>query len=371
MPKTNSKPVVLLLSQSQQSRRSIAKILDPNFAVIAVEDAESAWEALVENSKILVLISELALVIDDFDLLERIRNANENRLAASPVLLLVGENDNDDDRETAFRNGATDFINMPFVSNELITRVRLHTQLFVQHVDSHAIIAESVAAANVLQQLSQENIFLSRLEQELAFSYRHKTSVSACKLKLDNLKAIVAGFDKSTAGAVVQAVAKILQQSVRSEDTLCYLGRAEFCIIFPATNGIGAAICVNRIQKKIMACKIQAGGKRVPVSLSGAIYTDIAESDTNTETVLKILQTRLQEAIAQGGNRIISTAQESEKAHVSVDQALRLIARENTDSLKPVAQDLMLDILPLLEFSDSVLKLGMKSVTQSLREKLK
>ena len=120
-----------------------------------------------------------------------------------------------------------------------------------------------------------------------------------------------------------------------------------------------------------MACKIQAGGKQVPVSLSGAIYTDIAESDTDTETVLKILQTRLQEAITQGGNRIISAAQESEKAQISVDQALRLIARQDTDSLRPVAQELMLDILPLLEYSDSILKLGMKSVNQSLRDKLK
>ena len=325
----------------------------------------------MKNSKILVLISELALVIDDFNLLERIRIANENRMAAVPVLLLVGEGDNDDDREAAFRSGATDFINMPFVSNELITRVRLHAQLFVQHVDGHAIIAESVAAANVLQQLSQESILVSRLEQELSFSYRHKTFVSACKLKVDDLKALVAGFDKNTASAVVQAVAKILQQSIRREDTLSYLGRAEFCIIFPATNGIGAAVCVNRIQKKIMACNIQASGKQVPVSLSGAIYADIAESDTDTETVLKTLQTRLQEAIAQGGNRIISAAQESEKERISVDQALQYIARHNTDSLQPVAKELMLDILPLMEYSDSVLKLGLKSVNQSLREKLK
>jgi len=371
MPQTNTKPVVLLLSQSQQSLRSISKILNPNFTVIVVEDAEDAWEELVGNSKILVVIGELPLVVDGFDLLERIRNANEKRLAAIPVLLLVGESDNDDDRETAFRGGATDFINMPFVSIELITRVRLHTQLFAQHIDGHAINAESVAAANVLQQFSQESIFISRLEQELAFSRRHRTFVSVCKLKLDNLKAIVAGFDKKTAGAVVQAVAKILQQSIRSEDTLCYLGSAEFCILFPATNGIGAAVCVDRVQKKILTCKVRAAGKLVPVSLSGAIYTDIAEPDTDSGTVLGTLQMRLREAIAQGGNRIVSAPQGSEKVSISVDQALRFIAGRNTDSLQPVARDLMLSILPLLEYCDSALNLGMKSVNRSLQEKLK
>jgi len=191
MSKSSLKPVVLLLSESQQSRRAIAKLLDHNFTVIVVEDAESAWEQLVDDAKILVLISELGLVIDDFDLIERVRNANDHRLAASPVLLLVGESDNENDRETAFRAGATDFINMPFVSSELITRVRLHAQLFAQQVQGHAVVAESVAAANVLQQLAQEKIFLSRLEQELSFSHRHKTFFSACKLKIDNLKALV------------------------------------------------------------------------------------------------------------------------------------------------------------------------------------
>jgi len=370
MPRTDLKPVVLLLCQSQQSGRSISKILSPNFNVITVEDAESAWEQCLENSEVLVVISELPLVIDDFDLLERIRSAAENSLAATPVLLLVGENDSDDDREAAFRNGATDFINMPFVSNELITRVRLHAQLFVQHVDGRAINAESVAAANVLQQLAQEKIFLSRLEQELSFSYRHKTSVSVSKFRVDNLKAIVAGFGKKTAGALVQSVAKILQESIRREDTLCYLGRAEFSIMFPATNGIGAAVCVNRIQKMIKACKIQVAGKRIPVSLSGAIYTDIADSNTDVETVQNILQSRLQEAIAQGGSRIISDSPQTGKTHVSVDRALRQIEQQDTDSLEPVVKALMLDILPLLEYSDSVLGLGMKSVNQSLRKKL-
>jgi len=370
MSQTNSKPVVLLLSQSQQSGRSISKILDPKFTVMVVEDAVSAWEQLVENSKILVLISELTLVIDEFELLERIRNANENRLAAIPVLLLVGEAADDNDRETAFRSGATDFINMPFVSSELIARVRLHAQLFMQHADGHAIITESVAA-DVLQHFSQENLFISRLEQELSFSYRHRTFVSACQLKIDNLKGIVASFGKKTAAVVVQTVAKILLQSIRREDTLCYLGKGEFCLIYPATNGIGVAVCINRIQKKVLACDIQAHDLRVPVTLSGAIFTEIAGAHVDTDMVLKILRTRLEEAIAQGGNCIISADQEREEVSISVDHALRLIAGQNTDSLQPVARELMRDVLPLLEYADSVLKLGMRSVNKSLREKLK
>lgn len=371
MSSKSAKPVVLLITQSQQSARSISKILDASFSVIVAADAEFAWDQLIENQQIQVLICELSLAIDDYNLLGRIRNANENRLAASPVLLLVGERDSDHDRESAFRLGATDFINMPFVSSELITRTRLHAQIYQQHAEGLAINAESLSAANVLHNLAQESIFRSRMEQELAFSSRHKTFVSVCKLKIDNMKAMIASFEKSGAMSVVQSVAIVLRKSLRREDTLSYLGKAEFCILYPATNGIGAAAAVSRFVKQIASSKIQLAGKRVPVSLSVAIYTDVANKNVDADSVLSVLQSRLMQAVAQGGNRIISSPHESEKTQLSIDAALRLIEQNNTDTLQPRARELLREVLPLLDYSDSVLNLGLASLSQDIRERLK
>lgn len=370
MSDTREKSVVLLVAKSPQSSRSISKILGDHFTVLHAEDAEGAWEKMLEVSNITVLICELAIAIDRFALLERIRSANDKHLAARPVLLLVGESDQENDRESAFRCGATDFINMPFTSTELTVRVRLHAQLFVQHAEEQTIELQQVSAVNVLQQLSQQNYLKSRLQQELSFSLRHKTSVSVCKFKVDNLKAIVASFDKSSAVSIVQAVAIIMQQTLRREDILCYLDKAEFCVLFPVTNAIGAIKGINRIRESIAKQRMRIAGKPVPVTLSGAIYSCIADETTSFESVNEILDKRLAEAVRKGGNCIVGASRASEKRPMTVDKALQMIANNTTDGLADHARGLVLDILPLLEYADQTLKLGVGTLNQSLRDQL-
>ncbi len=371
MIETKSRPDILLAIDSTQTEGAIAKLLVKHFAVGSVNDAESAWNMIVANSQISVLICELSLVVDKFALLERLRSANEERIVSIPVLLLVGEGDGDETREIALRAGATDFINMPFVSSELVTRVRLQARLFTRHSSDSSAGARSQSSNNALQQLVQENVFTSQLQQEISFSERHKTYFSVCKLKLDNLRAIAADFDKKAAVAVIQAVVGVLQQAVRCEDILCSLGRAEFYILYPATNGIGAAVAINRILQKMSERKVKSADKQVPVSISVSIFTDIANQDSNVDVVLDILQDRLDEAIAKGGNCVISAGRTSDKTRVSVDRALKLIAEQHTEDLALQANTLMNSILPLLEYADEVLELGLCSVNQELRKKLK
>ena len=60
----------------------------------------------------------------------------------------------------------------------------------------------------------------------------------------------------------VYPVARVIKEAVRREDTLCYLGDAEFCVLYPATNGIGATDAVNRIAKNVANGKLRMAGKK-------------------------------------------------------------------------------------------------------------
>jgi two-component system cell cycle response regulator len=370
MPELNTKPAVLLITGSARSANLIDKLLDTYFTVIKVEDAESAWKQLVKQPLITVIICELSIAIDHFGLLERIRTANNKNLAAKPILLLVGEQDQENSCEKAFSLGATDFINMPFSSTELTTRVRLHAQLFINHSADQTIEMQQIASVNVLQQLSNENYFKSRLQHELSFSLRHKINVSVCKLKINNLKAIVAGFDKNAAISVMHAVARMMRQTLRQEDTLAYLGNAEFCILYPATNGIDASTAVNRILDNIKNHNIRIAGKKVPVTISGAISSSLANENTTVEKLMDMVDMQLVEAVNQGGTTIVISPQSDTKQFISVTRAVKLIERGAIDGLEEHAGELMLNIMPLLEYADQVLGLELKQVNQSLRERL-
>lgn len=370
MPKKQAKSVVLLVASSSNNLRLVGQHLEPYFKVMTASDAESAWEALLEFDSISLVISELELVNDGFGLLERLRNASDSWLAATPLLLLVGENDDDSAREHAFLHGATDFINLPFASSELTARVRLHANLYLQQTQDPENEMHSAQTGNLLQRLSQQNFFISRVQQEISFSQRHRSSISLCKLKLDKVKAMIDEFDKTTAIAAVKALAQMLQQTLRREDRLCYLGNAEFYLLYPATNGIDATAAVNRIVKSVSGNHLTIDGKKVPVTLSGAIYSCIASSDTELEKIEKNLDQSLAQARARGGNQIVSCTSATQDRVISVDRALRLIDIGKTEDLSEHAAPLLLRLLPLLEFADDVLQLGLDSVSRDLRARL-
>lgn len=376
MPDENTKPSVLLVAQSTMTVKSIGKLLSQYFNIVSANDAQTAWDSLLESNELTAVICELQLSIDGFGLLERLRSADNNLLAAKPVLLLVGESDSEECRENAFQRGATDFINMPFSSTELTTRVRLHAQYFVQHSQVKPLEIQEDTSLSVLQQLTQENYFESRLAQEIAFSLRHKMSIGVCKIKLSNLKTLVAEKGKPATVVVVQTIAKIIQKTMRSEDTLCYLGNAEFNLLFPATNGIGSAIGLRRIVDAVTKKDIQIEGEAVSTPLAAAIYSCVPTSNTTIEAVTEVLRRRLGEALAQGGedgqtgNNIVSSSQVSEAVTISVEKALKMLERDDASELSPYAKALMIDILPFIEYADGELNLGLHTSDLRLREQL-
>ncbi len=370
MSEQKEKPTILLVASSVHSIKLVSKHLQEHFALLTAEDAEAAWDLLLKDREIVLVICELEIMINQFGLLERIRSAGDSWLAATPILLLVGENDADAGRELAFQMGATDFINMPFASSELTTRARLHANLYLQQSMESAEEPEQVSAANLLQQLSQTNFFNSRAHQELSFAQRHRGNFSLCKLKLDNIKSIMQSFDKAKTTTIVKGVAGIIQQTLRTEDTVCYLGNAEFYLLYPATNGIGATDGVNRILKRISSSPIRIDDIQVKVTLSGAVYSCLATDNSDLEQIYAQLDVSLEQAQSAGGNRVVSSSASSEERRVSVDRALKLIEQGSTDELNSDAAPLLLSILPLLEFADGVLKLGLRSVSSKLREKL-
>jgi two-component system cell cycle response regulator len=376
MPEVHTKPSVLLVAQSAMTVKLIGKLLGEYFSLISVNDAETAWDSLLASTgpEAAVVICELQLSIDGFGFLERLRSADNNHLAARPVLLLVSERDSEENRESAFQQGATDFINMPFSSTELTTRVRLHAQYFVQHSQIKPVEIQKDTSLGVLQQLMQENYFESRLSQEIAFSFRHKMSIGICKIKLSSLKALIVEKGKPATVVIVQAVAEIIQKTMRSEDTLCYLGNAEFNLLFPATNGIGSAVGLRRIMDAVATRDIKIDGEAVSVPLAAAIYSCMPTSNTTIEAVTEVLRRRLNRALVQsgqdGGNSIVSSAQAGEAATISIERALQMLERGDAKGLSPYAKALMIGLLPFIEYADQEFNLGLQASDLKWHEKL-
>ncbi|MBL7002790.1 MAG: diguanylate cyclase [Gammaproteobacteria bacterium] len=368
---TEFKPTVLLVTQSHLSAKSIVKLLQSQFYVVEVDNEENAWQALTKQESFDLVVSDLHLLQTQFNLLGRLKQAQNEAIRNLPLLLLVAENDEDYDCEEALAQGASDFLMMPFSSSELLGRVRMHTNSFKRPAEI-TIDIENDDSVDILQQMTQERFFESRLEQELSFSSRHIVPVSSCKLEVNGLEQIEQQQGHKSAHTVIKYFAKVLKKTVRLEDTLSYSGHGRFSLLYPATNALGALAGIKRIRKATDEMKVKLADDELNISFCASIYTSLASGALSVEDVQDELDERLDEALKKGNGEIVTSGQKAGKElDVSLERALTLIEKGETKDLAEHSKKLMQKIIPIMRFTDAQLSLGMEKVIESLIERIK
>ena len=95
------------------------KLTQAGYAVEAVGDGLSAWEAFQAEPPALVILDVMMPGLSGIDVLRKIR---ESGAATVPVLLLSAKS-RDSDVDTGFAVGADDYVIKPFSPRELLHRV--------------------------------------------------------------------------------------------------------------------------------------------------------------------------------------------------------------------------------------------------------
>ena len=351
MPDSTDLPVILLLTVTPLTRKSFERLLNGRFKLEHVETAEQAWGFLLNNTTVSALICEIDAATDETAVLERIRSAEDKLLTTLPVLLLVGERNEQETLEQAFVAGATDFIYMPFSSDELLTRVQLLTRQYKRLSDSSTFeLASQSSPVDLLNTQMQEKYFSSQLAKELSFSVRHLSYLSACLLKVDNAASIEQEYSKSIMRAVIRAVVKLLEQVLRREDVFAYFGEETFAVMFPLTNALGAHTATQRLMEKIQATRMKHDGHEINVSLSVGFYSTLPSETLSVEQIMSVLEQRLEKAQQQGGGTIVSGRSDQEKQEVSMEQALNMIKFNRADELIDQIPHLAESLIPVLDF---------------------
>lgn len=95
------------------------KLTQAGYAVEAVPDGISAWEAFEANPPQLAVLDVMMPGLSGIDVLRKIRDSD---FASVPVLLLSAKS-RDSDVDTGFAVGADDYVIKPFSPRELLHRV--------------------------------------------------------------------------------------------------------------------------------------------------------------------------------------------------------------------------------------------------------
>lgn len=355
------KPRLLMVDDSKVMRLSAKKMLGEQFDVVVSEDGLQGWHAIQQDKNIQVVFTDLSMpVMDGFALLQKIRLSEDAGIAAMPVIVVTGAENDEAARERVLKAGATDFISKPFNSTDLIARATAHAS----YQREKQALAERVMVDD-LTGLGNLSHFLARLKQDLALAARHELPLSVMRLDVEQFNKLFIRMGREAANAVLQSVGKLLANMVRKEDTAARIGLAQFAVVLPTANEEGALVLAERIQKKLHDQPLRWKGHPIPVSLSIGILTPEPHPGQTARSVLEETGLVLQASQRAGQGKIMGASMLRSKASsmpsapqppvahkqrdISVDEALALLAAGKDREVRASLPMLKKKLQPLLK----------------------
>jgi diguanylate cyclase (GGDEF)-like protein len=212
----------------------------------------------------------------------------------------------------------------------------------------------------------QQESFLSRLQQEMSFSIRHKSYISVALVKIYSADDLSDEYGKEVFTAIIRAQANMIEKQIRKEDSYAYLGNATFAILLPVTNGMGANVAINRIMEQLKDMNLKHDGESINASHSAGLYSFLPQESMTADGIIEILDKRLLTAEQKGPSQIVSSKSEVEEAKISVEQALNKIHYGHTDDLDRYLPDLLETLKPLLKFAHKHDEIDLQDLIESL-----
>lgn len=373
MSDTNTPSEVLIVDDSRVIRRAAVKILDKEYIVIEAEDGEDAWDQLQHNKNISVVFTDLGMPnMDGYELLEKIRKSDDPALSNMPVIIITGAEESEGAKEEVLEMGATDFISKPFDSVSLKTRAATHIN-YRKQVQN----LEQQVATDKLTGLLSEASFREQGDKALAYAKRHVTDLAVVRCDIDHFAEFFVKHGKDVAEQILVKVASIIREGLRKEDIAGRLGVSRFALILTSADPQGAELVISRICERVARLKVKLGKEEFHLSFSaGVTCHELSDSsDHDLEQLLGEAETRLKQAEAAGGNKIIAhqagKPAVAKPAIAQVDVDLEALLKSDLSSLgKEQLASALCKFMPLMQLADTELKLGLGKVVTYLKKRL-
>ncbi len=301
---TPDSPSVLLVEDSRTTQALLVKHLAPHYPILKAHDGEEAWALLQGEANIGLVITDVNMPrMNGQELLAKIRKSEDQRMRSLPVIVMTAAEDTAE-RNLAFLNGASDYINKPVDALELRARVNAHYAL--AHTGSGQLLSAQ-AASDPLTGLKNRQAFFDRCCEALPAAARLRSDVSVLLVDVDHFKRINDEHGHSAGDAVLISLARLLESVLRDNDMVARLGGEEFAVLMPNTNRLTAAVIAERIRKAAQEKRFQIAGQPLSLTVSIGVASYNAEAVETIEELLQIADKRVYLAKNLGRNRICVT----------------------------------------------------------------
>ena len=162
-----------------------------------------------------------------------------------------------------------------------------------------------LASTDPMTELLNRRSFFDICDRIMSRCIKNKQPLSCLIIDIDYFKAINDTYGHDIGDKVIQAIAKLMHENVRTGDFIGRMGGEEFAVLMPNTDMQSAYQISDRLRENIAKYKMSVQGKSVSVTVSIGLAS-LKEGDKDIHTILKRSDTALYEAKESGRNRVCS-----------------------------------------------------------------
>ncbi|HWW76841.1 MAG TPA: GGDEF domain-containing response regulator, partial [Pyrinomonadaceae bacterium] len=268
-PTTRDQGRILLVSDDPSVSRHAAGLEAAGFAVVGVAGGARALVAF-QRTRPHVVVADINLKgIRASEMARMLSEAQD----AVPVILAGGAESTIERRAEAMAAGASDYFRLP---EELCLLTARAHQLVAHTLVIDRLRAE--ADRDYLTGLANRRRFRKALGNEVERWRRYDISCALLLLDIDHMKRINDTYGHPAGDRVIRAIAEVLGEFSRNNDTAARLGGEEFALLLAGVRADKAFAAAERVRLAVAARALEEVGA-VTVSIGVAACPENARSE--------------------------------------------------------------------------------------------
>jgi two-component system cell cycle response regulator len=323
----SAKPRVLIADDSRIVRATLIKRIEGLFEFREALDGEQAWETLLIDPSIRVVITDLTMPkLDGYGLLQRIRSSKISRIRNLPVVVVSGS-DEQEERERAKAAGATDLITKGIGTAQLLSRLDILSKLVNTQREferSLEALVQQDPVDSTVALPSPEHLW-SQAEAMLDNAVKHHKNFVLLNVSVGLKHTGLEGYPALPPASVVNAIGQLLQRTVRQTDCVARTGEATFTLVTGNIHSDSARNFAQRICHAVANANLIKDDRIAFVASCGMAAWPETDAVAGTTPVLADLRAIAQRRAALGMDHSLSgVVGIEEEAAFNVGQGLEV-----------------------------------------------
>jgi diguanylate cyclase (GGDEF)-like protein len=353
-------PRILIVDESRMARVALVRQIREFYEFREEADGEAAWQVLVLDHSIDLVICALSLPVLDGDaLLRRVRSSRQSRVAQIPMLMIAS--DSEETNERARLHGASGFIKRGVSDAELLSRIgSLLKEARSRNQPEKE--TEQQESRNPETGIFTRKYIEWQAQRAMSHAAQHNSEVSIMAIGFDDAGALSDEYGADLIKRLQRRLIAVLSGKMHKEASLGHGPGDQLFIVSPETSSKACEAFSNRLREAIHAASITVGNRRLTLSISIGIGNSPMDGAGSAGALIGLASGRLKAAQQAGGNRVLAggggVAENTARTpELTLERALGLLREGHESTVVQHLAELCEQAMPFLKLLDRELAL--------------